>query len=373
MDPHLEVVQHPMRKAEVTRERTAEESKFLYDANLHAVRAWPCLRLPEEGKKKRHAAPLDGHFFVFPQRLVNLYQKGHSEKRCEVLFSAVRQFTLEPQGSRIKIEYAVGKKMKSMTLEFRSAASAEAVVFVTTGIRNGDLATTAVKEFGPVSGVALFDFQPGARPHELRLAAGERLTVLDQASPHWYYGFKTAAPDHKGLFPVAFVELRPLGVAQHGTMQAEDWKAVDVFMEHVSLAKGQYATVEGDPVQSGNLMFVQSGELLALRRSECSFPFFFFLFADAELGFIHPGETFGELMFLLGGDPRASILVTSETAEILRLPRARLVELLAGDVFGAKFWRYAVAVVGCACADFSQGASPASRPRASMPRRAALA
>jgi CRP-like cAMP-binding protein len=47
---------------------------------------------------------------------------------------------------------------------------------------------------------------------------------------------------------------------------------------------------------------------------------------------------------LLGGDPRASIVVTTETAEILRLPRSRLVELLAGDVFGAKFWKYLACV-----------------------------
>jgi hypothetical protein len=49
-------------------------------------------------------------------------------------------------------------------------------------------------------------------------------------------------------------------------------------------------------------------------------------------------------MFLLGGDPRASIVVTTDTAEVLRLPRARLVELLAGDVFGAKFWKYLACV-----------------------------
>ncbi len=49
-------------------------------------------------------------------------------------------------------------------------------------------------------------------------------------------------------------------------------------------------------------------------------------------------------MFLLGGDPRASTLVTTAAAEVLRLPRARLVELLAGDVFGAKFWKYLACV-----------------------------
>jgi CRP-like cAMP-binding protein len=68
-------------------------------------------------------------------------------------------------------------------------------------------------------------------------------------------------------------------------------------------------------------------------------------------------------MFLLGGDPRASVIVKSETAEVLQLPRDRLRELLNNQVvavpvfakavglknekiqvFAAKFWKYLCAV-----------------------------
>ena len=107
-------------------------------------------------------------------------------------------------------------------------------------------------------------------------------------------------------------------------------------MTHLQLKKGDYVIREGDAVNAGHLLFVASGELQALRNLPNGL--------QQELGFIQPGETFGELMFLLGGDPRASIVVTSETAEVLQLPRDRLRELLNNQAFAAKFWKYLCSV-----------------------------
>ncbi len=309
VDPRMNVP-HPLRTASVSREKESGESRFMYDANLHAVRVWSCRLMPSDPKKRR-AVPLESLFFVFPRRMVCIYQKGHSEKNVEVKFADVREFTQEPSGSFVKIGFVAGKKQKTMTLDFASASTAKAVGLVTTLLRNGGVDDASVKDFGPVSAAAVFDFVPGSRPNELPLAAGDRVTVLDRADENWYYGFKTDHPDRKGLFPVSFVELRPLGVGQHGAMQPSDWKELEVFMERVVLSRGQYATVEGDAVHSGDLMFVESGELLAMRSLLNGL--------SNELGFIRPGETFGELMFMLGGDPRASIVVASDSATVLRV------------------------------------------------------
>ncbi len=59
-----------------------------------------------------------------------------------------------------------------------------------------------------------------------------------------------------------------------------------------------------------------------------------------------PGESVGELLFLLGGFPRASVVVDSETAELVVLPRDKLSALLHDKpAFASPFWKYLCALL----------------------------
>jgi hypothetical protein len=315
----------------MVRNKESGESGFMYDANIHAVRAWHCEHIPDKSSKK----PCPAIAFVFPTQFVALIHKGYSEKKVIIPFSDVRDFTLDEQGSRVTLAYAHGKKQRTLKLQFKDVATATAVTAITARIRNGDIESASVKEFGPVSSIAIFNFASN-RPNELPVSSGDRLTVLDQVG-EWYYGFKNAESEKKGLFPVAFVELRPIGVGQQGVMDTRSWKDLDTHFVRRSLSKGDVVLAEGDKVKGGNVLFVESGELTAERKMENGLV--------QHLGTLAAGETLGELTFLLGGVPRGSVVVATEKAEVLELPRTKLLQLIGEDVLAAKFWKYLCCVL----------------------------
>ena len=332
LDPQSQNVPHALRTATEQRHKESGESTFLYEANTHAVRAWSCQRIP----KKANKHPRDSMIFVYPTQLVNMYHKGHSEKKCIVPFGSVTEFTLEESGSRITVAYTQKKKTRSMILQFKDNATAAIVHAVTVQIRNAEPTGAPVKEFGPVSARAVFAYNT-TRPNELRLSAGEKLTVLDQAGCY-YYGFKTDEPGNKGLFAKAFVELRPIGVGVSGCMQANDWTSIRDHFVCKSFVKGDVVLAAGDHINAGHLTFVENGELLAQRTLSSGL--------TESLGFVSAGETIGELMFLLGGVPRATVTVSSDTAQVVTLPRSTLTqELLVDALFAAKFWKYLCCVL----------------------------
>ncbi len=61
------------------------------------------------------------------------------------------------------------------------------------------------------------------------------------------------------------------------------------------------------------------------------------------LATLRPGESVGELLFLLGGYPRASVVALDDACEVQQLPRENLAKLLADEAkrpLAAKFWKY---------------------------------
>lgn len=59
-----------------------------------------------------------------------------------------------------------------------------------------------------------------------------------------------------------------------------------------------------------------------------------------KLNTVGEGDTLGELIFLLGGRPRLSVVVTSERAVLHHLPKERLNKLLEDAKFASPFWKY---------------------------------
>ena len=120
-------------------------------------------------------------------------------------------------------------------------------------------------------------------------------------------GFKTAHPDSKGLVPISFCELRPIGVGQHGglrekrrfdslgfiffvsAMQASDWKSLDAFLVRLNLKQGDVVIKEGDATNAGHILFVARGELEARRNLPNGL--------QQELGVIQPVKDKGVCMF----------------------------------------------------------------------------
>ncbi len=64
------------------RAQESNESRFVYNAETHAVRAFAMERVPKKAGKRTNF----GHLYVFSTQLVSLYQKGHSEKKTVVAF-----------------------------------------------------------------------------------------------------------------------------------------------------------------------------------------------------------------------------------------------------------------------------------------------
>jgi hypothetical protein len=55
----------------------------------------------------------------------------------------------------------------------------------------------------------------------------------------------------QGLFPYAYVEIRPYGVELDGVLQPSDWKQLEHELITLKLSKGQHVLREGDPISSG--------------------------------------------------------------------------------------------------------------------------
>lgn len=326
VDPTSSGVPHVMRSALETRPQEKAESTFVYEAATHAVRVFPGDRIPKKASKK----PRAGAIYVFPTRIISVYRRGHSEKKATIELADVK-IVQEPSGSRVVLSYHEKKKDKQFTFQLADAATATSVVELVKLMQSAPVTSASIR--GITTAVALFDLPNPKQPAtELALAAGDVLSVLDQKGD-WYYGFKASAPERKGLFPVIYVILRPPGAGLQGVMQSEDWSALDDVFVHHDLHKGESVLREGDAIHAGNLLFLAEGKLSLQRKLDNGL--------QDSVGRVFPGETLGELLFLLGGQSRTSVTVESDSAHVLQLPRTKLSELLKTDVhLASKFWKF---------------------------------
>lgn len=319
---------HFLREETPVRPRVDDkETHFRYDAEIHAVRAYFCQRIPKKEKK----APRDALLYVFSTKLVSLYQKGHSQKKTIVSFPDLKNVTRDAMN--VTIEFKDKKKDKLIHLRFdKEEAIAHAVAVINRLWKSFNGHANPLPNLALSTAVALFNFKPAAdAADQLELVAGGRYTVLDR-SGYWFYGFEEGNSNRKGLFPLSYVELRPYGILLEGVLLPEDWSSIEShFVKHV-LKRGDKVIVEGDHTASGHLFFIKQGQCIASRRRANGL--------EDSLNVLHPGESVGELLFLLGGLPRASVSVVSDTAEVLQLPHDKLVKLLEDDKFGSRFWKY---------------------------------
>ena len=184
--------------------------------------------------------------------------------------------------------------------------------------------------------VAVFPFTAQDASSQISLVAGHRYTVVDRTSG-WLYGYDEAEPDRRGLFPLAYVELRPPGVLAGGCMQAADWDSIE-FATVEQHKRGDVVLKEGDATQAGHIFFLRTGQLKVLKKRANG--------TTDTLNMLEPGESVGEMLFLLGGFPRASVVVESETAELVVLNRGRLSALLQEKpAFASPFWKYLCALL----------------------------
>ena len=274
-----------LRMTAETRPAEKGESKFVYNASLHAVRMWDCQRLPKKASKK----PREGKLFVFPTHIANVYQRGHSEKKSVVKMEQLESIVLEPQGSKILFNYKEGKKDKSITLVLPDFKDAKVAVELVEQIRKEE--DKSYVDAKTTAAVAIFGFNTNKK-NQISFSARDKLVVLEKVGD-WFYGFREADSQRKGLFPVSYVELRPPGVMLTQTMTPEDWNSLEKFFVSKSMKKGDIVIKEGDAVSCGDLVFVKQGELIARAALPNK------LYQD--VGFVLPGETLGELLFLLGG------------------------------------------------------------------------
>ncbi len=79
----------------------------------------------------------------------------------------------------------------------------------------------------------------------------------------WLYGFAEANPENQGLFPLSFVDLRPVGALVDGCLESEQWDQLNGIL--LSFKKGDMVVREHDAAQAGHLFFLRSGSLSVLR------------------------------------------------------------------------------------------------------------
>ncbi len=324
---------HVIRSVQMTRPRDEyTETSFRFEADIHAVKAYKCRRVPKELKK----TPRDAILFVFSTRIAILYQKGHHQKNTMMSLKDLQTVRLEGD-SDLVIEYLDGKKHKTARIRFASNAELQKASSFVEAVRatfRGQ--SPAVPNFSLVTAVAMFPFAPDDESSQLPLAAGNSYTVIDRCG-EWLYGFDANSPDRKGLFPMSFVDLRPHGVFCGGCMQPADWKALD-FAVVQEMKKGDTVVQEGDATQVGHIFFLRSGELTVSRKLANGLA--------ERLNTLHPGESMGELLFLLGGFPRASVTVDSETAEVVVVNRLKLSAMLhSNPAFASPFWKHLCAIL----------------------------
>jgi CRP-like cAMP-binding protein len=327
---------HVIRTVQYARARDdMTETPFRYDAEIHAVRAYDGQRVPKDGAKKK---PYTAILYVFSTRVAILYQKGHHQKKTLVGFESVQSF--KPEGDHdLVLEYIDDrKKHRTARMRFAQPTVAQAARTFVEAVR-GTFKGQGSLPLPPVSmstAVAVFAFAAQDKSSQIDLVQGHRYTVIDRTGG-WLYGYDEAAPEQRGLFPLSFVELRPPGVLSGGCMQSADWAAI-TFSSVMLRKKGDVVLQEGDATQAGHIFFLRSGLLKVFKKRANG--------VIESVNVLAPGESVGEMLFLLGGFPRASVIVESETAELVVLPRDKLSALLhEKPSFASPFWKYLCALL----------------------------
>lgn len=326
---------HTIRQVQNSRDRVERvESQFRYDADMHAVHAFWCLRLPKDSNK----SPRDAIFYVFSTRIANLYHKGHLQSRVAVEFQDIESMQVlaeDPTTAVLRYRHATKTCDKFFKVQFKTAELAASAVQLVLKLRSATLrkepAARRNEEFRVLEAVAMFDFDAEDPSSQIDLRRGSRYVVLDRLGG-WLYGLDPEHPDRKGLFPYAYVEMRPYGVELEGVLQPSDWKEFAPFFNTVRVSRGQCILQEGDPLSQGDLYFISKGRFGVRNGGSAQ-----------NISILRPGESVGELLFLLGGHPRASVVALEDHCEVQQLPRSRLAAILSDStrsVLTSKFWKY---------------------------------
>ena len=311
-----------------------KETNFRYDADIHAVKAVMCKRIPKKEKKD----PRDAILYMFATRVAVLYQKGHHQKRTEIPLGSLLNVLIHNE-TDLTLEFLEKKDHKTVNLKLSSVASAKSVTEFLAKLRASFQGQVRpIPSLAMTTGRAMFNFAPGDPTSQISLVMGRDYTVLDRSGA-WLYGFDQTTPENRGLFPLSYVDLRPYGVLTGGVMTPADWEEIDCF-ETMNLSRGNVLIREGDPAQAGHLFFFQTGKFAVEKVSVSS--------TDGnavKINSVGAGESVGELLFLLGGCPRASVVCDSDNATVKKLSRDSLSKLLEKAPFAARFWKYLCAML----------------------------
>lgn len=144
--------------------------------------------------------------------------------------------------------------------------------------------------------IAILPFLP-SQSFEIALTPGDEIVVLEKKcqTEGWYYGFNTRNPVVRGMIPSSHVELLPLGSELPHMPTKEDWNNLMKHTETIEVPRGTVIAREGDPLAMGNLIISTDNYLVIMRGED-------------KVGSVFKNEVLGEISFLIGGAPRASVV-----------------------------------------------------------------